>query len=385
MENILEKINSAGLKLLETMTTEETYVVIVKEAVQLVDAEFGSIFLHRNEDLEHVYTSLPELSQYKIAKKGYVLKTFKTRKPYVINIDEIEHAYPHMQKIDIKSMIFIPLSYHNESLGVLCLHSRRNEHFSGKQLEVLTLFGAMGSLAIKKAQQYSETKKALEIRDMFISMAAHELRTPLTSLNGYIQLLYSKLANREGVEGKWMQELYSESKRLTNLVKELLEVNRIRTGQIQFMWQECNLSEVLNKSVKEMIAIYPDREIIYENKLKTEDDGIIGDGSKLLQVFNNIIDNAIKYSPKNTGVHIEIASTSGNLVVKVKDQGKGIDKKDLPHIFEGRHQGEGGEEGMGIGLFFVESVIRQHKGAINVKSKLKKGTTFEIRIPRSKL
>jgi signal transduction histidine kinase len=84
-------------------------------------------------------------------------------------------------------------------------------------------------------------------------------------------------------------------------------------------------------------------------------------------------------------VHVTLGEKGGIYLFTVKDMGKGIDKKDLPYIFEGHHKGEGGEEGMGIGLFFVESVVRQHKATINVKSKLKRGTTVEIRLPKSKI
>lgn len=384
MEEILEKINKSGLKLLGTMTPEETYAEIVNEAMHLVDAEYGSIILKINDKLERVYASHPFYYKIKMRKEGNVESAFRDNKLVVNSANKVGKVHPIVKKMGVQSVILIPLSYHGESIGMLSLHSLKKEHFNQKEVNILRLFGSMASLAIKKSQLYSETKKALEIRDMFISMAAHELRTPITSISGYIQLLYGKLANREGVEGKWIRELNEENKRLTALVKELLEVNRLKTGQIQFMWQECGLEGLLVEAIGEAKQLNSDRTITFENKASDSDDKIIGDGNKLIHVFLNIIDNALKYSPKTEPVNVILTKKASEFIVAIKDYGKGIDKEDLPHIFDGHHKGSGGDEGFGIGLFFVESVIRQHRGDINVKSKPKKGTTFEVKLPRAK-
>ncbi len=384
MEDTLAKINKAGLKLLETMTPEETYKVIVDEAISLVAAEYGSVFLGQEDAIIRVYASHVFFDKIKARKEGYVKTAFKKNKVIINPADTVAKVHPIIKEMGIQSIVLLPLSYRGESIGVLALHSLKKEHFSQKEIDILRLFGSMATLAIKKSQMYSETKKALEIRDMFISMAAHELRTPLTSINGYIQLLHGKMANREGVEGKWMKELYEESKRLTTLVKELLEVNRLKTGQIQFMWQECSVVNIMKTAIDEMRILYPEREISFENKIAGTEDLIIGDASKLEKVFTNIIDNGLKYSPKATKVLVTISEKSGFIVTTIKDTGRGIDEKNLPHIFEGHQQGGGGEEGMGIGLFFVENVVRQHRGVISVKSKLKKGTTFEVKLPKAK-
>ena len=141
----------------------------------------------------------------------------------------------------------------------------------------------------------------------------------------------------------------------------------------------------MHEAIAEMQHIYKDREIVVDKKLREGEDALIGDPSKLVKVFTNIIDNAVKYSAKTTPIHITMYDKNSHFSVIIKDQGKGIDEKHLPNIFEGHHMGESGEEGMGIGLYFVGSVIRQHKGSINVKSKLKKGSTFEVRLPKSKI
>lgn len=112
---------------------------------------------------------------------------------------------------------------------------------------------------------------------------------------------------------------------------------------------------------------------------------VIGDATKLLQVVRNILDNAIKYSYPQTRVHITLQASATSITLSIKDEGKGIDKKELQTILEGHRGTQGGEEGMGLGLFMVDHIIRQHHGALRIESKLNKGTTVKIKLPRAQL
>ena len=383
MEKALEKINAAGLILLDALTPQETYKVIVEQAMKLMDAEYSSILLVSGDKLQPVYVSDHFFHSIKVRKGGTLEESFKKNKLIVNNITTDTKVNYLIKKIGIQSVILIPLSYRGNSIGVLSVLSLKKEHFSQKQIDMLKVFGSMASFAIKKAQLYRETTKALEIRDMFISMAAHELRTPLTSISGYIQLLHNKLANRDDATGKWVEALYEENKRLMHLVKEILEVNRMKAGQLQFRWQECELNDIIQDAVKEAKKMRQGRSINYKNYVKT-DSKIVGDNERLIQVVVNVLDNSLKYSPSDSIVEVTLKKEAKGFVISIKDFGKGIDEKDLPNIFEGHHKGEGGEEGFGWGLFFVENVIRQHRGSINVHSGLKKGTTVEIILPRAK-
>lgn len=383
MEKALERINAAGLILLDALTPQETYKKIVEQAMSLMDAEYGSILLANGEKLRPVYVSDNFFYSIKVRKGGTLEQSFKKNKLIVNNITADTKVNALIKKIGIQSVILIPLSYRGNSIGVLSVLSLKKEHFSQKQIDMLKVFGSMASFAIKKAQLYSETVKALEIRDMFISMAAHELRTPLTSISGYIQLLHSKLANRNDATGKWIEALFEENKRLMHLVKEILEVNRIKAGQLQFRWQECELNDIIQEAINEVKRIRQGRSVDYKNYIKT-DSKIIGDSERLTQVVINVLDNALKYSPSDLPIEVALKKGTKGFILSIKDFGKGIDEKDLPSIFEGHHKGESGEEGFGWGLLFVENVVRQHRGAINIESKLKKGTIVQITLPKAK-
>lgn len=385
MQNILKKISRFGLKLLVPLTAQESYTLIVSEGCKLIQGEYGSIMLREGSEFKRVYTNSPISYHSRVRQRAYSYRAYVQRRIFVVPASKTVKAHPELKVLGIKYSVHIPLSYKNQSIGVLIINSK-NDAPSKSDLENLKLFGSMASLAIRKTQLYDETKAALEARDHFISMASHELRTPLTSVSGYIQLLRSKLAKNGGSEGRWIEQLYQESQRMENLVKELLEINRIKEGKLNYFLRLCSLREVLENVKKIMGFSFPDKEIIIENKLNNLPDKVIADQDKLLQIFTNLVENAIKYSSENTPVWIVLSSKNNDFVVYIKDEGIGIPKKELKKIFEGYQQGSGhNKEGMGLGLFLVKNILTKLYGSIKVRSKVDKGTTMEVRLPKAKI
>lgn len=387
LENVLQKINKASLKFLEPLDLKETYAIIVKEAIKLVDANYGSLALEEEGEFKDVYSTLP--IKVKQRKNGFKYKAFKESKVLVIYNKESEKfkkAHPEFNKTNIKSILLIPLSYKRKSIGVLIVNSEKKEYFTKKELGILLLFGSFASLAIKNVQFYTEMKQAVEIRNIFMSMAAHEFRTPLTTISGYVQLLNSKLSSSDSQQAKWVKELLWESNRLTSLVNELLEVNRIKAGQFEYNWSECSLKSVIQTAMNNLSFSYPNRKIEFKNKLNKKQDLVIGDFNKLLQVLINILENAAKFSLENTKIVITLMYKYPDLVIRVKDYGKGIEEKDKSMIFHEFYKAnKETDEGMGLGLFLAKTIIKQHHGDISFKSKVNKGTTVELKLPKAKL
>lgn len=381
--NTLEDIYKASLKFLERLTPQETLSTIVGEAVKLVNGEYGSILLENENYLVRIYASNPLAYQTQIRMDGNTYKCFRTGKPILETIKKMQNAHPELKKAGISSTIFIPLT-NKSSIGVLTVNSKRNQNFTSYQMRILQLFGSMASLAIRKTQLYDEIKKALDMRDMFISMASHELRTPLTTISGYVQLLQLKIKKEDGVSKIWMDELSKEVDRLTSLVKELLEINRIKAGNLQYFFKESNISEIVDRAVKNIEFGHPEKKIILENKLG-RDDVVICDDDKLLQVINNILENAAKYSPVGKEIKMILTKKNNQLRIIVKDKGIGIPSKDLPDIFKGYFHGKNHtREGLGLGLFLTKSIIEKHLGSIKIKSAENRGTTVEVILPKVK-
>lgn len=388
MKYSLAKINKAGLKFLESSTLQETYVSIVNEALRLVSGESGGIVREESGSFKLIYESSSKIPPVKPRKKGHTYKALRARKIIIIQEKELIRTHPEMVEAGIKSAIFIPLFYKKKSVGVLVIRSSEDNHFTEQSIEheILKIFSSMACLAIIKAQSFEETKKALKVRDLFISMAAHEFRTPLTSINGYIQLLHNKLSKGNAQESKWVQHLYGESARLTNLVKELLEINHIQSGKLQYFFKECDLDSVIAQAINGFHFIYPDRRVIYKNYLSNKTSLIIGDAEKLLQAIRNLMENAAKYSSSDKDIHVKLRQVHSFLNLSIIDAGIGIPKNEIPQIFKGFYKGTSSvEEGMGLGLYLARNIVNSHHGSINILSKVGKGTIVEVKLPRIKL
>lgn len=379
--DILEKIYKAGLKLLDPLDLPPLYETIAYEAVKLVKGDEGRILLREGDDFTLAY-GFPEIAKHiKVRKKGFAYRAFTKNEAFLVDMSKYPSVHKDLSKRGVRSILFIPLAYKKETLGVLVVQSYTDKKFSDRELDVLKLFGSLASQAIRRTQLFDEVKKALDTRDMFISMASHELRTPLTTISGYVQLLQLKI-KEDGNTKAWMGELSKEVDRLSQLVKELLAINRIRAGTLQYTYKESRIQEIVDRSVKTIEFGYPGKKIVLENKLK-RDDVVIGDYDKLLQVMNNILENAAKYTPQGKEIKLTLCERNNQLRIIVKDKGIGIPQRDLPDIFKGYVQGKNHtREGLGLGLFLAKSIIDKHNGDIIVKSKERKGTTVEIRLPK---
>lgn len=386
MDNILEKIYKAGLKFLEPLTLEETYRVVALEAKNLVKANSASVFLKQGNNLKRVYSTPPFMLSFKQRKRGFIYEAYKTRKPSITDINKLLKIHPELKTTGIKSSLVIPLSYQRQAVGVLTVLSYKTDYFDAEKVKILSLFASMASLAVRKTQLYERTKVALKNRELFIAMASHELRTPVTTIYGYTQLLSNKMKGRNNAEAKWIKSLHIESHHLSLLIKDLLEIERIKTGKLYFDFKECSLKEIIRMGVENFKFSYPGREIIFENLLGKKSDKVIADFDKLLQVIVNLLDNAAKFSPPNTKITIRLESEFHNLIIKIQDQGKGISKKDLPRIFEGFYKrNDDTTRGMGLGLFLSKSIINKHRGLIKIESLTNNGTAVEISLPIPKL
>jgi signal transduction histidine kinase len=384
MDNVLEKIYKAGLKFLMPLTPEETYKMVVEEAMKLVKADYGHLLLYKDNKLERVYASSPVFYKIKNRKKGFMFNVFKKRKPIQLELEDVVSIHPRLKELGVKSIIGMPVYNRNKSIGVLGILSMKKDAFKERETNLLKLFSPVASLAIRKAQLYDETVKALEARDLFISMAAHELRTPITTISGYSQLLYSKFAGSDKPEARWVEDLSWETLRLTYLVNELLEVDRIKTGQFHYIWKECRFREIIRRAIVDFQFTHSDYKVVFEDNLGKGKDVIIGDFNKLLQLILNLLDNAAKFSSSDKAIVLTLGVKAGYLFLRVKDSGHGITKKDLPQVFDKYFRGKESREGMGIGLFLVRDIVKQHHGDINIYSKENNGTKVEIKLPITK-
>lgn len=231
-------------------------------------------------------------------------------------------------------------------------------------------------------EYYNETKTALESRDFFISIASHELKTPLTSINVYAQLIQNKLIKKEKIDLKFVENLISSIRKLLQLIEDFLEVDKIKRKNINFNYKKESLRKIIHNIVSDFKLIYPDYKIEFQDNTKNKKDFLEVDSNKLSQAINNLINNSIKFSNKGSKISLSLDSLDNNFLIDIKDEGIGISKKDISRVFEPFFKGRNEKPGMGLGLYLAKEIIIKHKGTINIFSKVNKGTTLRISLPK---
>lgn len=383
MGTILEGIYSSGVKFLFPLTRKKTYVTVVEDACKLVGAEYGSLYLRHGRRLVRVYTTSPVGLRLKPKPQGNTYKCARTKRILVLGLREIVKTHPEFVSSNIRSVTMIPLVYRNRSIGVLNLQSKTKNYFSAYNLSILKLFSALASLTIYRLELYFEAKNALRTRDLFISMASHELKTPLTIALAYAQLIKKKVREKKAVEVESVVKLERSLVTMNNLVKYLLQANQIKSGRLVFERNEVDIRSVVSQALENFTIMYPNRRLHFEDLSHPSQKTMIkGDHTKLVQVIENVLFNAAKYSPSNTPVSCEFKHLEDGMHIIIKDRGVGIPRKDLKKVFNKYYRSSSStEEGMGIGLYLVKKIVEKHKGSITIQSELKKGTQVDIFLP----
>ncbi len=242
--------------------------------------------------------------------------------------------------------------------------------------EVRDLARAFNSMVV-------EVQTAQQIQRDFLANVSHELKTPLTSIQGYSQAILDGAAPQPSVAA---QVIYDEAGRMHRLVEDLLVLARIESGQAMLQRGPIQIGELIDTLVDRHALRAHDKGITLCAKCEKLPD-IMGDHDRLLQVFSNLIDNAITYTPPGGQVAVRGIARDRGVIVQVSDTGKGIPASDLSRIFERFYQvdkarARGSLQGAGLGLTISKEIVEAHGGSIRVESEEGHGTTFTVWLPR---
>jgi two-component system phosphate regulon sensor histidine kinase PhoR len=227
----------------------------------------------------------------------------------------------------------------------------------------------------------TELKKLEQMRKDFVANVSHELKTPITSIKGFTETLLDGAMKDEATLEYFLSIILKESDRLQTLIQDLLDLSKIEQQGFKLNIEAVNLMQILEEIIIMLQGKAADKEIQLE-LLADQDIYIQGDVNRLKQVFINLINNAIAYTPKGGLVQAIIENKEDKVLVHIKDTGIGIEEAEIPRIFErfyrvdkARSRNSGGT---GLGLAIVKHLVEAHHGYITVRSKVGKGTTFTV-------
>lgn len=223
------------------------------------------------------------------------------------------------------------------------------------------------------------------MKDEFISTVSHELRTPLTSIRGALGLLHAEvLSERPGKARQMLDIAINNSDRLIRLVNDILDLERIGSGKDALQRIMCDVEELMRRAASMQQAEIPKPEILIT--FDASGINVWADPDRILQTFNNLISNAIKFSYPGGAIHLTARNLDENeAIIEVSDQGRGVPADKLETIFERFHQVDASDSralgGTGLGLAICRSIVTQHGGRIWATSNAVRGTTFHFTLP----
>lgn len=237
----------------------------------------------------------------------------------------------------------------------------------------------------KLKQQEEELKNLNQVKNRFIGTAAHDLRGPLASVRGFAEMLIDELEDKVNEEqAEMLRMIHDVSHGMLSLVNDLLDFAVIESGRLKLLREKHDLKQVAERRIS--VNEYAASKKHISLKQDLQETGLVCiDKNRINQVLDNLLGNAVKFSPQNTEVRVKLYKENGFFVISVADQGIGIAEEEIPKLFgeycTASGKGTAGEKSTGLGLYIVRSIVYAHKGTIELNSVQGKGTEVIFRLP----
>ena len=366
---LVETLHQVSLALSAELDVETVAQAVVNAATSVTGAEFGSFFYNLTDERDEGYTLH--------AVSGAPAEAFDGRQ---MPIDR-----------QVQSYLRVPVvSKSGEVLGSLAFGHQRDGIFTERSERLAFGIAAQAGIAMDNARLYQKEQQAVRVRDDFLAAAAHDLKTPLGTTKGIAQLLKKRI-ERSAVPDEQritegLERINQSVDRMAGLIDELLDLARLQLGRPLDL--EPQPTELL-QLIRQVIADHEPNSPRHTLRLKDSNGPVVGvwDAARLRRVIDNLVSNAIKYSPDGGEVVVSIEESTAEqgrfAVLRVIDHGVGIPTSDLPHVFERFRRGGNVRfiHGTGIGLGIAQSIVDQHGGSIDVESVEGSGSTFTVRLP----
>ncbi len=362
---------------------------------------------------------------------GRTVEVFRTGRPYRTGCAdrdplELPGFTDPTVGLGIRSMLIAPFDVGGARRGVLAADSPRPDAFSADDLRFLEAVAHWVGIVVHRAELAARLTRAaaeraghaaaeaerarlldreraaraaaeaaVRLRNDFLTVAAHDLRTPLTNTLGRLQLIGARLQRADGgaLDPDWLRgqlaSAVASTRRLLGTVNELSDMARLQAGEaLELDRAPVDLGALVRATVED-VAVVGGSQGLAAAPIEIDAPGapviVEGDEGRLRRVLQNVVGNAVKYSPAGAPVRVEVRRRDGLAVVAVRDQGVGIPTAELPRIFERYYRASTarGIAGSGIGLSGARAIVMQHGGTITLESTVGAGTTVTVTLPAS--
>jgi len=315
-----------------------------------------------------------------------------------------------LREINYSALIIVPLVARGRVIGAMqFVATESGQHYDEQDLAFAKELAQRAAVAVDNSRLYQEAQQAIAaqkevdyLKDLFVSVAGHELRTPLTSIRGYAQILERSLNQMAEIESnpelakkaqkkvqRYLENIVHQTDQMNRLISQLMDFSRLQNAQFDLIYQnKVNLNELVMRVVEQQRVTHPN--YIFLTQLGLEIVNGCWDATRIEQVLNNLIGNAVKYSPAGSPVVVALESQATNpqadeVVIWVKDQGQGINQEEQQHVFDrfyrARSTKQKSIEGLGLGLYICHEIVQKHGGRMWLESQPNVGSTFYFSLP----
>jgi signal transduction histidine kinase len=291
--------------------------------------------------------------------------------------------------LGLHSRVAAPLLVGARTIGLLSLSRREPDAFQEHEVELASLLGRLVASAVQNIRAYEGERRTVEelrrlsaLRADFVSLVSHELRSPMAAVIGAARTLQARWRELQPDQREsFLALIGDETTRLAALIGDVLDTSRIDAGTFSYRFSDVDIAALVRDTVATAAVGQDEIPIVVD--VVPGAAVVRGDPERLRQIFGNLIDNAVKYSPVGSPVEVRVAHSNGSVLVSVRDRGPGIKPDDQRLIFEkfGRVAAGNSKPGTGLGLFIARSIAETHGGTIAVVSAPGRGATFTVKLP----
>lgn len=391
----LERILEISRELTSTVAVEPLLHKIVEVAAELTDSEASSILLLdvRTGELRFRAASNDpfQLRDIPVPVEDSIAGAVLVSGEAAIISDT--HADPRHYEVvgqrtgrETRSLLAVPLQIKERRIGVLeTINKQEGDTFGQEDVETLTTLAAQAAVAIENARLVEALRQAYErlgeldkLKSDFIAIASHELRTPLSLI-----LLYAAVVGETA--GPQMDVVLRAALRLKHIIETMLNLRHLETGQMMLAPVSFDLRAEVQEACDAYEIIAEANELVLEIDLPDEEVTVQADEEKVRVVLDNLISNAVRFTPAGGRVQVALCSRGNEVEISVADTGVGIPPQELERIFDRFYQVEDHmtreHGGMGLGLSIVRGLVELHGGRVRVESVPDQGSRFVVVLP----
>lgn len=377
------RLYELGRTIIATPDSETATTMIARQVVDVFKLDYCCIFAPDSEGKLKKLTLATELNNiHSLVKEEFVNEVFQQGELKILN--KYSEYYPANIHSSVNQLAYVPLRVGIKCIGIMIITADTLERTT---LEAIAGLVALALERIRFLQEVSHTetlRQSDKLKSALLASVSHNLRTPLTAIRTCVDsLLQKNISMDQEKSTEFLSIIDEQSHRLSQVVNNLLEMARIEAGELKLNKTWTDVSELFTNSLQRCAIA------LHEHKIEVnlpEDMPIVKIDSVLLEeVLLNLLENAAKYSPKQSKITLAGKLQAEDLVISVKDQGQGIDlveqKKVFDKFYRTNRDDKNRPAGLGMGLAIARGIVELHDGKIWVESQLGKGSTFYFSLP----